>query len=492
MKQQQPSLMDPVEEEAETNRSVGCLAPGSIYRPEVQASPRPQTPSELERDAPVNTSDLDLLAREESHESRIPEDHTQIVAQPSHREECSGLGLSSSANSQQSRESQHQGKRGLDEESVKNDRPPKIRRIGGPDPGAVIGNNVEPFLSISSTLLCPRCEALGLKISNEESPSFKISPFFKIIAKLGDVTQLLSNSECGLCQLLSRVRPTASNCDPGGSLECSLVQFDGEWARPWKSGPPSMGFGFPYSARRCFDTFATMDTQIMFGVLPSKGVENPRSNTVPYLHDRLFESITRSGYIRVLQGPTRANSAILGPRPVRANVDWEFLRTCMRECAFTHTATCCTYFPNAYTPLKVIDCRSRKVVDFPQDGRYLALSYIWGSAQSAESIIIQDMLPDSTPTTILDAMEVTLQLGLQYLWVDRYCIPQDQEAVKHREIRHMDLIYRGAVCYHSSMRGYGSLVWPSRGLVKATFRFQSCTNWGPSSVLGTVRPPFRN
>jgi hypothetical protein len=287
--------MDRVEEEAETNRSVGCLAPGIIYRPELQTSPRPQTPSELEIDAPVNTSDFDLLLREESHESRTPEDHTQIVAQPSHREECSGLSLSSRANSQQSRENQQQGKRGFDEESVKNDRPPRIRRIGGPDPGAVIENNIEPFPSISSTLLCPRCEALDLKISKEGSPSFKI------IAKLGDVTQLLSNPECGLCQLLSRVRPTASNCDPGGSLECSLVQFDGKWARPWKSGPPSK---MPYSATRCFDTFATMDTQIMFGVLPSKGVETPRSNTVPYLHDRLFESLTQSGYIRVLQGPT--------------------------------------------------------------------------------------------------------------------------------------------------------------------------------------------
>ena len=87
MTQQQHSLVDPAEEEAETNRSVGCLAPGIIYRPQCQASLRPQTPSELERDAPVNTSDLDLLAREESPESRTPEDHTQTVAQPSHREE---------------------------------------------------------------------------------------------------------------------------------------------------------------------------------------------------------------------------------------------------------------------------------------------------------------------------------------------------------------------------------------------------------------------
>ncbi len=182
----------------------------------------------------------------------------------------------------------------------------------------------------------------------------------------------------------------------------------------------------------------------MFGVLPSKGVENPRSNTVPYLHDRLFESLTRSGYIRAFQGPARASSDILGPKFAGKNVDWKFIRTCVEECAFEHPVTGRTDFIGAYRPLKVIDCQSRKVVDCRQGVRYLALSYVWGAEQSAESIINQQMLPDSIPQTILDAMVATLELDVQYLWVDRYCIPQDQEAVKHREIRHMDLICRGA------------------------------------------------
>ena len=273
----------------------GYLGPGPVSRPECQASLRPQTPSESEIDAQRKPSDVDFPSREESHGSGAPEDQHQIVAHSTHREECLEPDPISIPESQESRESRRQVKGELAEESVKDDRPTKRRSIVGHNPGAVIANNTVPVLSIPSTLLCPRCEALDLKVP-EKKP-----PFFKVIAKLGDVTQLLSNSECGLCQLLSRVRPTASNCDPGGSLECSLVQFDGKWARPWKSGPPSK---MPYSATRCFDTFATMDTQIMFGVLPSKGVETPRSNTVPYLHDRLFESLAQSGYIRVLQGPT--------------------------------------------------------------------------------------------------------------------------------------------------------------------------------------------
>jgi hypothetical protein len=75
-----------------------------------------------------------------------------------------------------------------------------------------------------------------------------------------------------------------------------------------------------------------------------------------------------------------------------------------------------------YNPLNIIDCRTRKVVKFPRGVRYLALSYIWGSENSDESSTpSHDMLYGSIPTTISDTMEVTVHLGLQFFWVDRYC-----------------------------------------------------------------------
>jgi hypothetical protein len=329
-------------------------------------------------------------------------------------------------------------KRSLTEEYCKEKRPSKISKTGVPNPGATI-DHAEPTLPTPLDVgLCSRCEGFNLEIPKENCPPFKV------LAKLGDVNQLLNTPKCRFCRLLHKIRPVISKPDSQNSSDCSLVLFNGEWARPWKLGPPGKSVNAFARPGICFDTFARMDKQIMFGVLPSKGVEDPRSNTVPYLHDRLFESLTRSGYIRVLQAPSRGTSEIFWPKPVGANVNWEFLRTCVKECAFNHPTTCLTDFHNGYKPLKVIDCQSRKVVNFPLNVRYLALSYVWGSEQSAKSTINQDMLPDTIPTTISDAMEVTLQLGLQFLWVDRYCIPQDQEAIKHTEIRHMDLIYRGA------------------------------------------------
>lgn len=41
-------------------------------------------------------------------------------------------------------------------------------------------------------------------------------------------------------------------------------------------------------------------------------------------------------------------------------------------------------------------------------------------------------------------MRVTKELGLRYIWIDRYCINQDDDAEKQTQIQQMDLIYQNA------------------------------------------------
>jgi hypothetical protein len=48
------------------------------------------------------------------------------------------------------------------------------------------------------------------------------------------------------------------------------------------------------------------------------------------------------------------------------------------------------------------------------------------------------------PKVIEGSLWVALQLGIPYLWVDRYCINQHNAVEKHHLITHMDSIYRGA------------------------------------------------
>ncbi|CZR58838.1 uncharacterized protein PAC_08730 [Phialocephala subalpina] len=85
-----------------------------------------------------------------------------------------------------------------------------------------------------------------------------------------------------------------------------------------------------------------------------------------------------------------------------------------------------------------------------QHGEFLALSYCWGGSQKCQTtedtidehsdgIVLQDL-----SLSIQDAVEVTRQLGFQYLWVDALCIIQDSKEDKDAEISLMGAIYKNA------------------------------------------------
>lgn len=66
----------------------------------------------------------------------------------------------------------------------------------------------------------------------------------------------------------------------------------------------------------------------------------------------------------------------------------------------------------------------------------------------------------SLPKTMEDAMYKTASSGMQYLWIDRYCIDQTNEAETHDTISNMDVIYQGAALTIVAGAGSG----PSHGL----------------------------
>lgn len=76
---------------------------------------------------------------------------------------------------------------------------------------------------------------------------------------------------------------------------------------------------------------------------------------------------------------------------------------------------------------------------------YVALSYVWGLNPRLERGDGAS-LPPTCDFTIEDAIKVTLELEFRFLWVDRYCINQNdtKEAIEH-QIKHMHLIYQAAV-----------------------------------------------
>ncbi|RBR03771.1 uncharacterized protein FIESC28_11693 [Fusarium coffeatum] len=88
-------------------------------------------------------------------------------------------------------------------------------------------------------------------------------------------------------------------------------------------------------------------------------------------------------------------------------------------------------------------------------GSYIALSYCWGPnpqhggltelKQTNQSKLMEEIKMEHLEQTIQDAVVVTRQLGFEYLWVDRFCICQDDREDKHREFAKMATTYKNAV-----------------------------------------------
>ncbi|KAF2489231.1 heterokaryon incompatibility, partial [Lophium mytilinum] len=68
------------------------------------------------------------------------------------------------------------------------------------------------------------------------------------------------------------------------------------------------------------------------------------------------------------------------------------------------------------------------------DCSYVALSYVWGpDTRRGEKAL---------PKTIEDAVNVTLSMGFDYLWVDALCIEQSVKEDMEKQLQQMDLVYR--------------------------------------------------
>lgn len=123
--------------------------------------------------------------------------------------------------------------------------------------------------------------------------------------------------------------------------------------------------------------------------------------------------------------------------------EFALVRSWLADCHEEHEIVCAKSIHRRPEGMILLDCEDKNLcVNMEQP--YVCLSYVWGNASSsppaAHSRQPAGMLPNVLPRTILDAMTITRELGLRYLWVDRYCIDQSDDAMKHRMIESMDAI----------------------------------------------------
>lgn len=121
--------------------------------------------------------------------------------------------------------------------------------------------------------------------------------------------------------------------------------------------------------------------------------------------------------------------------------------------------------------MTVIDCQTTEIVSRTQTMAYVALSYVWRLAHDdmvslghwRETQTGKSRLPALIPNVVHNAMQVTLDLGYRYLWVDQFCIDQGAAIDQIKEhISRMDLIYSSAeltvvaASSHGALPGVGS------------------------------------
>jgi hypothetical protein len=121
-------------------------------------------------------------------------------------------------------------------------------------------------------------------------------------------------------------------------------------------------------------------------------------------------------------------------------VDFDYQRSLLSLCDASHDACKRDWSSDAFA-ITVIDCDSFELRTASPDVRYAALSYVWGSNQSQDTAETSTGRLLNPPLLIKDAMLATKSLGLNYLWVDRYCIDGSDPAVKHEQIKRMDRTY---------------------------------------------------
>jgi hypothetical protein len=90
--------------------------------------------------------------------------------------------------------------------------------------------------------------------------------------------------------------------------------------------------------------------------------------------------------------------------------------------------------------------------------KYAALSYKWGGPQQVQatnaslSSLMNGFRIEDLPYSLRDAVTLTQQLGLSYLWIDALCIIQDNESDKSTEVSRMATIYENAAVTIASSR----------------------------------------
>ncbi|KAH7069925.1 heterokaryon incompatibility protein-domain-containing protein [Paraphoma chrysanthemicola] len=154
--------------------------------------------------------------------------------------------------------------------------------------------------------------------------------------------------------------------------------------------------------------------------------------------------------------PSEDSPINIGTRNLLHHTDIGLCRQWLQECQVKHAH--CPPLSKSDLPTRLIDvgvhhddAQPRLVVTRGQKGTYVTLSHCWGRSKPPAttranlSSRMASIPMASMPKTFRDAVDIVRSLGYRYLWIDSFCIIQDDDADWQHECASMAKVYSDCV-----------------------------------------------
>lgn len=284
--------------------------------------------------------------------------------------------------------------------------------------------------------LCEDCRALDLRkaLSTDEESLNNLKGNGIFIANVGTRYRQQLHTGCDLCQLLSisYFEHKVGNDDDSDHLRAFSFRYHFKGIDPYN---PSNGL-----------VFRRVNGSIFLAVVPS--TYHYGHNFTGSLGDRYWSLGNHAqlhGFAMCGIREEQPEDA-LTVRTIPAHFDADLAGQWLKYCQQHHNSLCQQHGLRI-KGLKLIDCNSNTLWDASEQVPYVALSYVWGDQSNCNenSPVSKGQLPSKISRVIFDAISVTKALGYQYLWIDKFCINQEDPIIRHEQIKRMDSIYENAV-----------------------------------------------
>ena len=289
--------------------------------------------------------------------------------------------------------------------------------------------------------LCSKCQQIDFEAAFQ-IPDIRRKTYGVVVAELGQKGIEWGKTACSMCRLFAAVCVQPAGKPTTDSSEYHLR------ALPFLR---TTGNVFPGAS---LPEYLKKADSACFMVLSGRGRNRKkRSRGQQPSTDLISHSQSHGVICPVVSSASETPPRVGARRLLPDRIDYHLLRKWYGFCAQNHAKKCAINSREYPEMLKVIDCTIQRIIGAPPRCSYVALSYVWGkqksttvswSVSSRNSTGHRTLSSTAIPSVISDAIIVTLELGWQYLWVDRYCIDQNEEE-KHFQINQMDKVYLCAV-----------------------------------------------